>query len=47
MSTLIINADIVTSGSIRKKAGLFINRDGRIADVFDMQDFDRRTRSWT
>ena len=41
MSTLIINADIVTSGSIRKKAGLFINRDGRIADVFDMQDFDR------
>ena len=41
MSTLIINADIVSSGSIRKKAGVFINSEGRIADVFDMQDSDR------
>ena len=41
MSTIIINADIVSSGTIRKNAGLFINNEGRIADVFDMRDFDK------
>ena len=41
MSTIIINADIVSSGTIRKNAGLFINNEGRIADVFDMRDFAR------
>lgn len=41
MSTIIINADIVSSGTIKKNAGLFINNEGRIADVFDMGDFDK------
>ena len=41
MSTIIINADIVSSGTIRKNAGLFINNEGRIADVFDMRDYAR------
>ncbi len=39
--TLIINADIALSDSIRKGYGLFVNQDGRIADVFCMDDFDR------
>ena len=38
---LIINATLVSSGTERKQGGLFINEDGRIADVFSMTDFDR------
>ena len=38
---LIINAALVSSGTERKHGGLFINEDGRIADVFSMTDFDR------
>ncbi len=39
--TLIINADMVVSESVRKGYGLFINEKGRIADVFCMDDFDK------
>lgn len=38
---LIINATLVSSGTIRDRSGLFINEDGRIADVFSMADFDK------
>ena len=38
---LIINATLVSSGAERSQSGLFINEDGRIADVFSMTDFDR------
>ncbi len=39
--TLILNADVATSDSIKKGYGLFLNQEGRIADVFDMDDFAR------
>ena len=39
--TLIVNADVAASGSIRKGYGLFINQEGRIADVFCMDDLDK------
>ncbi len=38
---LIINATLVSSGTVRDRSGLFINEDGRIADVFSMADFDK------
>ena len=38
---LIINAVLVSSGTERNQSGLFINEEGRIADVFSMTDFDR------
>ena len=37
---LIINATLISSGTERNRCGLFINEDGRIADVFSMSDFD-------
>ncbi len=39
--TLIINADVLTSGTIKEGYGLYINEDGRIADIFCMDDFDK------
>lgn len=39
--TLIINADVAASDSIKTGYGLFINQDGRIADVFCMDDLDK------
>ena len=39
--TLIINARIITSGTQRDDSGIFINSEGRIADVFSMSDYDR------
>ncbi len=36
---LIINARLVSGGTCRENSGLFINSDGRIADVFSMDDF--------
>ena len=38
---LIINATLISAGTWRNESGLFINEDGRIADVFSMADFDR------
>ena len=39
--TLIINARIITCGTQRDDSGIFINNEGRIADVFSMSDYDR------
>ncbi len=39
--TLITNARIITSGTQRDDSGIFINSEGRIADVFSMSDYDR------
>ena len=39
--TLIINARIITSGKVLEDSGIFINSQGRIADVFGMPDYDR------
>ena len=38
---LILNATLVSAGTVREQSGLFINEDGRIADVFSMADFDK------
>lgn len=38
---LIINAKLISGGTCRENSGLFINSDGRIADVFSMSDFDK------
>lgn len=38
---LIINATLVSAGTQKNGSGLFINEDGRIADVFSMADFDK------
>ena len=38
-STLILNANIVSAGSIRPNSGILI--DGRIANIFDMADLDK------
>lgn len=38
---LIINATLVSSGTSKSHCGLFINEEGRIADVFSMTDFDK------
>ena len=37
---LIINATLISSGTKTDCCGLFINEEGRIADVFSMSDFD-------
>lgn len=39
--TLIINARIITGGTQKDDSGIFINEEGRIADVFSMSDYDR------
>ena len=38
---LIINADLISAGTRQAGCGLFINEEGRIADVFSMSDFGR------
>ena len=38
---LIINATLISSGTKTDRCGLFINEEGRIADVFSMSDFNR------
>ena len=38
---LIINADLVSAGTRQAGCGLFINEEGRIADVFSMSDFGK------
>ena len=38
---LIINAAMVSPGTGKYQGGLFINEEGRIADVFHMTDFDK------
>ena len=38
---LIINATLLSSGTGEDRSGLFINEEGRIADVFSMTDFDK------
>ena len=38
---LIVNATMVSPGTGKFQGGLFINEEGRIADVFHMTDFDR------
>ena len=39
-TTLIINANVITAASDRGLCGIYINSDGRIADVFKMEDFE-------
>jgi len=39
--TLITNARIITSGKVLEDSGIFINAQGRIADVFGMPDYER------
>ena len=41
IGTLIINARIITGGTQKDDSGIFINEEGRIADVFSMSDYDR------
>ena len=36
-----INARIITGGTQKDDSGIFINEEGRIADVFSMSDYDR------
>ena len=38
---LIINANLVSAGTMQTGCGLFINGEGRIADVFSMSDFGK------
>lgn len=38
---LIINANLVSAGTRQADSGLFINEEGRIADVFSMSDFGK------
>ena len=37
--TLILNADVYSSGAVKRNFGLFINENGRVADVFSMDDY--------
>lgn len=39
--TLITNANIVSPSAPKGLCGLFLNEEGRIADIFSMDDFDR------
>ena len=38
-TTLIINATVITAASDRGLCGIYINEDGRIADIFRMEDY--------
>lgn len=39
--TLLLNAKLVSNTVSKELSGLFINEDGRIADIFSMDDYDR------
>lgn len=38
--TLLLDITIVSDGKTKERHGLFVNEEGRIADVFSMDDFD-------
>ncbi len=37
---LIKNANLITDGTLRLNYGILVSQEGRIADVFDMEDYD-------
>lgn len=39
---LIKNANLITDSTSRKKSGILVSHDGRITDVFDMDDYDKK-----
>ncbi len=40
-TTLILNSTVISAGTCRANSGLYIDGNGRIADVFSMDDFNR------
>lgn len=39
---LIKNANLITDSTSREKSGILVSHDGRITDVFDMDDYDKK-----
>ena len=39
-TSLIINATVITAAADRGLCGIYINEEGRVADIFKMEDYD-------